>query len=97
MGLALLRGMTTEQEYANIAADIFHDSANPSPGELARARAYLESFPYTTSAVGALVLVMREQYAALREEGCAIVDGAPCADALAACIIHIANAEAREI
>jgi len=97
MSLALFRGMTNQAEYAKIAAEIFHASANPSPAELARARAYLESFMYSTSAVGALVLVMREQYAALREEGCAVVDGAPCADALAACIVHLANAEAREI
>ena len=85
------------KEYSEISAEIFHASANPSPAELARARAYLESFPYTTSAVGALVLVMREQYAALQEEGCAVVAGQPCADALAVCIVDLANAEAREI
>lgn len=88
---------STEQEYAEVAAEIFHAAANVTPADVLKARKYLESCMYTTAAVGALVLALRQQYAEHRELGCNVVEGDPCAEALVACLVPIANLEAREV
>lgn len=87
--------MTTEQEYTDNAKEI--EAAQVGPGELAKARALIGSCAYTTTAIAALVAVIRKQYDDAREAGCEVVEGTPCADILASILPALAAAEAREV
>lgn len=97
MGRATTPRMTDLPAVQETETEILSAATAPSPADLTKARRFLESCTFTTAALGALVVVLRQQYDGAREAGCEVVDGYPCADLLASILPALAAAEAREI
>ena len=68
-----------------------------SEAQVAQARAFVESFAFTTSALLAIEVALREQYRDLADEGIETVEGAPLADLVAGIIRQAAALEAVEL
>jgi hypothetical protein len=72
-------------------------NAEITPAQVMAARRFVESFQFTTGALFAIEVALREQYGDAEREGCAAAEGAPLADLLATIIRQAAAIEATEI
>ena len=75
----------------------FLEAAKPTDRDVVKARKFLESFAYSTTALLAIEAALRAQYADARAEGLLDSDAAPSADILASVIPAFADIEATEV
>ncbi len=64
---------------------------------VAKARRFVESFMFTTTALVAVEAAIREQYGESADADCAVVEGAPLADLIGSIVRQAAAIEATEI